>query len=558
MEKMQIDKRDLLTLTVLSLVFFSIATWNLGRTQTPVTTWQSTDTKKFYVDLGRFENVKSVYFLVKVGSANIRVYTGSPENWTYVETFEIKSSYYRWKSFNINNGTQYLRFDFRQYSIELVELAVLNLDYQLIEIDDVVGETASDPNLFKLIDEQELVQCPPTYMVDSYFDEVYYVRTAETYLNLQRPYSWSHPPLGKLILTSGIALFGYNPFGWRLMGVIFATLLIPVIYVVGKELFGTWIGAFASAFLLTFDFMNFTMGRMATADMYVAFFSLTSQLFFLLYIKNVLKNGWKTSTVPLFLAVLFFAFGFSTKWTVLFGFSGQLAMLLALRLRDVVKLKDGLSSKIKLFFSRPFFAVLCFVGVAVCIYFLAFVPSMLTGRSLTDVFDLQWSMLSYHSKLVSTHPFASDWWTWPLILKPIWLAVSRLPNNMVSTIVAMGNPAVWWTGFMFVILNVEHALKRRNFPSIFLSVLFFFQWLPFALISRTTYLYHFYSCVPLLCLTTAYFVNKCWNTKHGKIITLAYFALVVVLFVLFYPAISGMPASTSWINSLKWLKSWVF
>jgi dolichyl-phosphate-mannose--protein O-mannosyl transferase len=342
------------------------------------------------------------------------------------------------------------------------------------------------------------------------------------------------------------------------MGVIFATLMMPLVYVVGKELFGTWIGAFSSAFLLTFDFMNFTMGRMATADMYVAFFSLTSQLLFLIYIKNVLKNGWKTSIVPMFLAVLFFAFGFSTKWTVLFGFSGQLAMLLALRLKEVIKLKDNLAAKVKLFFSRPFFMVLGFVGVAVCIYFLTFVPSMIVGRSLTDVIDVQWSMFSYHSSLVSTHPFSSEWWTWPLLIRPIWLALGRLPNNMVSTIVAMGNPAVWWTSFMFVILNVENAIRKRGFPSIFLSTLFFFQWLPFALISRTTYLYHFYSCVPILCLTTAFFVNKSWNNKYGKITTLTYFVLVVTLFVLFYPAISGMPVSTSWIESLKWLKSWVF
>jgi dolichyl-phosphate-mannose--protein O-mannosyl transferase len=129
---------------------------------------------------------------------------------------------------------------------------------------------------------------------------------------------------------------------------------------------------------------------------------------------------------------------------------------------------------------------------------------------------------------------------------------------MVSTIVAMGNPAVWWTSFLFVILNVEHALRRRSFSSIFLSVLFFFQWLPFALISRTTYLYHFYSCVPLLCLTTAYFVNNCWNTKYGKLKVIAYFAVVAALFVFFYPAISGMPVPTSWIESLKWLRSWVF
>jgi dolichyl-phosphate-mannose--protein O-mannosyl transferase len=122
----------------------------------------------------------------------------------------------------------------------------------------------------------------------------------------------------------------------------------------------------------------------------------------------------------------------------------------------------------------------------------------------------------------------------------------------------MGNPTVWWIGFAFVILGIERTIRRKDFACIFLTVLFFFQWLPYVFISRTTYLYHFYSCVPFLCLATAYFLNKYWDSKWGKVAALAYFAVVVALFVLFYPAISGMPAPTSWIDRLKWLESWVF
>ena len=162
-------------------------------------------------------------------------------------------------------------------------------------------------------------------MQNTYFDEIYFVRTAQQYLHLQLPYEWTHPPLGKLIQASGILVFGFNPFGWRIMGVIFATLMIPLIYLLGKKMFGTWIGGFTAAFLLTFDFMHFTMARMGTADTYVVFFSLASQLFFLIYLKNVLDKGWKTSIVPLFLAVTFAALGFSTKWLVLFGFLGAIS-----------------------------------------------------------------------------------------------------------------------------------------------------------------------------------------------------------------------------------------
>jgi dolichyl-phosphate-mannose-protein mannosyltransferase len=567
----RISERDLLTVVVLSIVFFSVATWNLGMTQTPVSTWKTTENKSFYIDMGGFKSTGNVYFLVKSGNATVEVYAGSPGNWSYITAVAIEG-YYSWSQIGINKDTRYIRFDFQPQPssfppppyIEVAEMAILGQNNERIAINTIATEGAIDKDLPKLIDEQSLVQCPPTYMSETYFDEIYFVRTAESYLKLQQPYEWTHPPFGKLIIASGILVFGYSPFGWRIMGVVFATLMITLIYVLGKELFGTWIGAFASAFLLTFDFMVFTMGRMGTADTYVVFFSLASQLFFLIYVKNVLRNGWKTSVLPLLLAVLFFTLGFSTKWLVLYGFLGQLAILLALRLKDIIKLKNGLSAKISAFFNRPFFQLYYFLLLAILIYFLTYIPDMLAGRSLLDVLQLQGSMYIYHSTLTATHPFASPWFSWPFMWSPfgqhvpLWLYVSYLPANTVSTIVLMGNPAVWWVGFAFLLLTVEEAVRSKSFVCIFITVLFFFQWLPYVFISRITFIYHFYVNVPILCLATAYFLDKYWSKRWGKATAIAYFAVVVVLFWLFYPAISGAPAPSSSIDSLRWLKSWVF
>jgi dolichyl-phosphate-mannose-protein mannosyltransferase len=553
-----VDKRDLLTIAVLSIVFFSVATWNLGMAQIPLTTWQATGNKSFYIDLGSLEGVSTVYFLIKTGSADVTVYIGSPGNWSYSRVLNITFSYYSWSKLDINRNTQYMRFDFQQASIEVAEMAVLSQNNQRIAINAVTSETASDPNLSKLVDEQGLVQCPPTYMSETYFDEIYFVRTAEQYLHLQISYEWTHPPLGKLIQASGILVFGYNPFGWRIMGVLFAMLMIPVMYFLGKKLFGTWIGAFASAFLLTFDFMHFTMGRMGTADTYVVFFSLLSQLFFLIYFVNVVKNGWKTSVLPLFLAVLFFALGFSAKWVVLYGFVGMLALLVALRIKDVAKLKESLANRYVAFFDYPFLLLLGFLAMAVFIYFLTYVPDMLAGRTLLDVINLQFAMYNYHSTLVATHPFSSQWWSWPLMVKPLFLFVSSLPNNINSVIVLLGNPAVWWVGFAFIILAVERALRGKDLAAIFITVIFFFQWIPYVLISRLTFIYHFYVNVPFLCLASAYFISRYWRYKWGKVATIAFFVSVVAMFGLFYPVISGAPAPTSFIDSLKWLKSWYF
>jgi len=566
---MHITKQDLLTIVALSIVFFAVATWNLGKTQVPVTTEQVFLGQTFYVDLGAPTTVKSVIVLLKEGSSNLTLSVGSPNNWQVAASNDVfpysslkqewSEEYYKWHEISIQQTTRYINFTVNpsRYNTIIAEIAAVDSNDQRIPIASI-SNSDSGNSLQNLIDEQDRVQYPVTYMAETYFDEIYFVQSSEQYLHLQVPMEWTHPPLGKLIQAAGIVIFGYDPFGWRIMGVIFATLMIPVMYFLGKKLLGTWIGAFTPAFLLAFDFMHFTMGRIGTADTYVVFFSMLSQLFFLIYLLNVVKDGWKTPVLPLFLAVIFFALGFSTKWVVLYGFLGQLAILAVIRLKEVRKLKDRFFARLSAFFDRPFSQLYFFLLLAVLVYFLAFIPDMLAGRTFISVFQLQGSMLNYHSTLSATHPFASQWWSWPFILRPVWLFGLYLPNGIVSTIAAMGNPAVWWIGFAFVILAVEEAVRRKNLACIFITTLFFFQWLPYVLISRVTFIYHYYVNVPILCLPTAYFLNTYWSRKWGKVAVLAYLVIVVILFGLFFPVISGTPTSTSWINSLKWLQSWGF
>jgi len=166
---------------------------------------------------------------------------------------------------------------------------------------------------------------------------------------------------------------------------------------------------------------------------------------------------------------------------------------------------------------------------------------------------------------------------------PRWFDITYLPNNVVSTITVFGNPVVWWVGFVAMIilaLNAFHVeellinLKSRIFKSslherisirgkgwdisaIFIAVIFIFSWLPYVFIGRATYIYHFYISVPMICLSTTYFINKYWNTRKGKVAAIIIFAGAVAMFLLFYPVISGAPVSTSFINDyLRWFPSW--
>ncbi len=230
--------------------------------------------------------------------------------------------------------------------------------------------------------------------------------------------------------------------------------------------------------------------------------------------------------------------------------------------------------KLNTFSNHPYTVVLGFSLVAVLLYFLTYIPDVLAGRSLIELVSLQGSMYGYHSTLTATHAFSSPWWSWPLMVVPdghvpLWLFVSYLPENFKSTIVLLGNPAVWWVGFacvvgisVFVLVKIVKTAGRRlgkiGLPAIFIPVFFFFQWVPYIVISRVTFIYHFYVNVPFLCLASAYFISTYWSNKWMKVAAIAYFAVTAAMFGLFYTVISGMRASNTWIESLKWFESWVF
>ncbi len=55
------------------------------------------------------------------------------------------------------------------------------------------------------------------------FDEQHYVNDAKKILSENTTARTEHPPLGKLIITGGIAIFGDNPIGWRFFSIVFGT-----------------------------------------------------------------------------------------------------------------------------------------------------------------------------------------------------------------------------------------------------------------------------------------------------------------------------------------------
>ena len=202
--------------------------------------------------------------------------------------------------------------------MELGELVLYDDLDQRIDV-SAVGADA-------LFDEQGIVPDHATYLDSSYFDEIYHPRTALEHLNNVYPYEVSHPPLGKLILSVGIAIFGMVPFGWRFMGTLFGVLMVPILYIFLKNLFGKTPAALCGTALFTFDFMHLVQTRIATIDTYGVFFILVSYYFMYRWLAVPAGKKLRYYILPLGLSGLFWGIGCASKWTVVYAGVG-LALL---------------------------------------------------------------------------------------------------------------------------------------------------------------------------------------------------------------------------------------
>jgi dolichyl-phosphate-mannose--protein O-mannosyl transferase len=210
--------------------------------------------------------------------------------------------------------------------------------------------------------------------------------------------------------------------------------------------------------------------------------------------------------------------------------------------------------------------LLFFIIIPLIIYGLSYIPFMMVpgpGHGIGAVVDYQVHMYKYHSGVKATHPFSSTWWEWPVIKTPAWYydGSDALPPGKMSTISALGNPAIWWAGIIAVLAAVFLAMKHRN-PHLFVILTAFAaQYLTWAIAPRDcTFIYHFFGAVPfvILCITyvISYIEDK--NQKNRYFVN-GYLAFVLILFIMFYPVLSGMVVSKAYAAAfLRWFESWVF
>lgn len=549
-EKMPFTRVDGYIIAFLVIFYGFFAFYNLGITKTPTTEESVAKGTTIHLDLGSQDATTLCWYLLNEQDITFSLSLTEDSGMSAVQQSDVVfKSVFKWDKANLSTPASVIDLT------NITEDAVIGEIVLLDKAGNIITPVNADsyPALF---DENDLLPKKLDYMTGTYFDEIYYTRTAYEMIHGLSTYENTHPPLGKDLMALCASIFGTTPFGFRFAGTLFGVLMLPFLYLFGRNISqDRRIGAFV-AFIFAFDFMHFTQTRLTTIDVFVVFFIIVMYYFMEQYLSlsfadTKLNKMW----IPLGACGIVFGFGVASKWTGAYAGAG-LALLFFLRLWKDRKYMEPIKKTIG-------FCMIFFVAIPFLIYLLSYIPFV--DHWHPGLFERMWNnqltMFNYHSDLEATHPYSSMWYEWPTMVRPIWYYSNTIDDTMRQGISAFGNPLVWWVGIPAIIYMVYLWLKKKDKTAGFLVISYLAQYLPWTLVSRCTFIYHYFPCVPFLALMIGYSAKQLKGRMKESYFTallIAYAIMVFGLFLLFYPVLSGSPVSKHFVaDYLRWFDSWV-
>lgn len=376
------------------------------------------------------------------------------------------------------------------------------------------------------------------------FDEVHYVPAARTLLSLDHAANTEHPLLGKELIAVGIAIFGDNAVGWRALSSFAGTATVLGVFWILLLLFGSVRTASFGALFAALNFTIFIQARIGMLDGFLGAF-VTLAIGCILWAARAppgrVQRGWIAGAVLLGLAT-------ATKWTAApyVAFAALAFLYLRSKRPD---LWPGLS---------PLRAILLLGAVSIATYFVTFLPTLFytnDALSLPGLIAFQWKMYLAQTQVLPSHPYQSNWPTWPLMIRPIWYLYEPV-DGAQRGVLLIGNPAIMWGGLVAVAVlawaGIKGSAKAGGIALLWLGSLAIWVAIPKSL---GFYYYYYLSGIFLtVALAAAFHVRGRESRSHWAT---GFAAVATLLFVHFYPIISAaaLPndqAFTRWM----WFDSW--
>lgn len=518
--------------------FLLYAFYGLGAIRTPQTfqTIKESNSVALF-DFSKQVKIDKICYYVGIDkNVNFVLEAMQKNRWKQFYTYEKSFPFsFRWKCINRPIETSKILLRVTKNEMMLNEIRFIYQDKPLFYKSSV-----------NFVNDEPKAKIDTSYYSGMFFDEIYFGRTAYEIMRNKNVYENTHPYLGKLLMIPGIKLFGMSPFGWRFMNVIFAGILIFMAYYFALHLFREKIYAFSAAYLMTYSFMHLAQSRIGLIDTFGVLFVFIS--YFYLY-RFIVKQQLSR----LLVSGVFFGLAAAVKWSAMFASVGFVLIALYLFLSRYPLQKRFSGVKLLLY------GLLSYGVVALGVYSLTFFDIYAQTGSLQSIINYNTNMYHYHSTLQATHPYSSDWWSWPLDMKPMGY-YKQVEQGLLSSINVFGNPAVFWVGIIAILYLLFVSIKRATLEAWFILLAFLGLYLPYIFVGRLMFIYHFYYAVPFMMLAIVYMIRDgAQKIPLLQSLNMFYLAVVAGLFLVFYPVLSGYGVDQSYVSDwLKWFATWWF
>ncbi|MFT4028778.1 MAG: phospholipid carrier-dependent glycosyltransferase [Protaetiibacter sp.] len=468
------------------------------------------------------------------------------------------------------------------------------------------------------------------------FDETYYVKDAYTLSHLGYEARWPtdgnasfeagdpdvyltdgsfivHPPLGKWIIASGMALFGTDSaFGWRIGIAVVGILLVALTMLVARRLFASTTLTVLAGGLMAIDGNAIVMSRVSLLDTAVAFFALLGAYFVLI------DRDWVARRVDAWVADRRAAAQPLGHGPVLWARPWLIAAALAFGCAASVKWNGfyflaifGIYTVVADVFLRKRAGIPAWGTAAVLrqgpVNFVLLVPLALVGYLASwwswfasdggyyrhwiesgggaawdgllswvpTVFQNWWhyqaAILTFHAGLDTPHSYQANPLSWLLLIRPTSMYYEDFGDGTAAAILDIANPLIWWgatASLGYLCVRVVRGLRRGRpvATEAFILTGIAAGYLPWLLsLNRTAFQFYTIAFEPFMVLALTAALTAVAGSRSdptprrraGLITVGVYLGVVVAASVFFWPMWTGQPIPMWFMWIHYWFRTWI-
>jgi dolichyl-phosphate-mannose--protein O-mannosyl transferase len=401
------------------------------------------------------------------------------------------------------------------------------------------------------------------------FDEFHYVPSAKQFLALTKNQNWEHPPLGKLLMAVGIAIFGDRPIGWRFMSTVFGSLTLVGMYFLALAIFESSSIALWVALLTLFNQLLYVQARIGMLDTFMFAFIVWSMAAFCATWNP--KRNLKQLRILFAVSGALMGLATACKWFAVVPWFAYCLLILIVRILQSwgttfaqPKNEDWYRPQLwKGIRAQEWF--LYFGVIPLFTYFITFIPYLFVPGAITkwsDFITMQFTAYDGQLRVVTNHPYMSRWLDWAIPKRPIWYAFERgdVDKSSVRGVILLGNPAVMWFGLVAILLCFKewfYAKRRDAFLIFYFYFCFYACWI--AVPRKIEFYYYYYPAGMMLSLAAGFVLHQPKFTKPLKLqgIQWAFLCITFALFVYFFPILAALKIPSEAFRNWMWLPSWI-